>query len=61
MQEPQTTARTAIVKTTLANVSGHLGEEEIDALTDVILSATETAALDRNPLLDWDEYREVRL
>lgn len=32
-----------------------------DAVADVALSATEAACLNRYPLLDFEEYREVRL
>lgn len=55
------TPRTAIISTLLAQTSGHLGHDEIEALLDVGLTATEEAALNTHPLLDFDEYRDVRL
>ena len=61
MHEPQTTARTAIVTTALANASGHLGEDEIDALADLVLASADLAIKTGHPMLDWADYREADL
>ena len=53
--------RTAIRDAILAAASEGLAEDEVRALEDVGLSATEAACLSRHELLDWAEYREVAL
>ena len=54
---PQTTVRDTILST----LSPDLTPEAVDAVEDVTLSSTEAACLSSHELLDWDEYRGVRL
>jgi len=57
----QTSSRTAIRDAVLDGVSPKLDNDAVRALEDVSLSATEAACLNRYPLLDFDEYSEIRL
>lgn len=47
-------------KTLVAQTADH-EDAVVDAIVDCGRIATEAAALNRRPLLDWDEYQKVHL
>ena len=53
--------RSAIADAVLADAPAHLDADAVAAVLDATMSATEAACLNGDPLLDFDEYREVAL
>lgn len=53
--------RTAVRDELLDGVSADADANVVSAIEDTGLSATESACRSSHELLDWDEYREVRL